>query len=167
METGETPSLGPSRCSARLFLSFALRLANLYESAITKMCRRRQMFTSLVCLSSLVSLSFMSVTFSSSSKPLLSHFIDLSTFRTRTHDVRNVHKIWIACQSYFIVLTIRTRDVQNHDRLVWFVNRNLSFSQSVHAMYKTITDYCQCGAFSGLPQLVGMVLKLKCVIETE
>ena len=31
METGETPSLGPSRCFACLILSFALRLANLYE----------------------------------------------------------------------------------------------------------------------------------------
>ena len=37
MDTGETPSFGPSRCFARLILSFALCLANLYEGAITEM----------------------------------------------------------------------------------------------------------------------------------
>ena len=31
--------------------------------------------------------------------------------------VWNVHKTWIACQSYFIILTVRTRDIPNHDRL--------------------------------------------------
>ena len=36
METGETPSLGPSRCFARLILSFALHLANLYEGPLLK-----------------------------------------------------------------------------------------------------------------------------------
>ena len=36
METGETPSLGPSRCFASLILSFALRLANLYEVPLLK-----------------------------------------------------------------------------------------------------------------------------------
>ena len=46
---------------------------------------------------------------------------------------------WIACQSYFIVLTDRTRDVRNHDTLEWLVNRILSFSQSVHATYETMT----------------------------
>ena len=36
METGETPSLGPSCCFARLILSFALCLANLYEVPLPK-----------------------------------------------------------------------------------------------------------------------------------
>ena len=36
METGETPSLGHSRCFARLILSFALRLANLYAVPLPK-----------------------------------------------------------------------------------------------------------------------------------
>ena len=36
METGGTPSLGPSRCFAHLILSFALRLANLYEVPLPK-----------------------------------------------------------------------------------------------------------------------------------
>ena len=55
-------------------------------------------------------------------------------------------------QSYFIILTIRTRDVWNHDRLKWLLNRVLSFSQYVYAMYETTTDYNQCGARSGSPQ---------------
>ena len=36
METGETPSLGPSCCFARLILSFALHLANLYVTRFAK-----------------------------------------------------------------------------------------------------------------------------------
>ena len=36
MEAGETPSLGPSCCFARLILSFALHLANLYEVPLPK-----------------------------------------------------------------------------------------------------------------------------------
>ena len=138
------------------------------------MWRCRQRFTSLVCLSSLVSFSFMSITFPSLSKPLFLHFIDLLcthspyTWCTKlsrlSHSVHHlslssltsstpqhsqpVHttyetlnslsfvfyhshslytrctkpwQTWMASQSYFIVLTVRTRDVRNHDRLppVW------------------------------------------------
>ena len=36
LDTGETPSLGPSRCFALLILSFALHLANLYEVPLLK-----------------------------------------------------------------------------------------------------------------------------------
>ena len=36
METGETPSLGSSRCFARLILSFTLCLADLYEVPLPK-----------------------------------------------------------------------------------------------------------------------------------
>ena len=36
METGETPSLGPSRCFACLILSLVLHLANLYEVPLLK-----------------------------------------------------------------------------------------------------------------------------------
>ena len=105
-------------------------------STITEMWRWRQGLTNLVCLSSLVSLFFTSVTFSSSSKSLFPHFIDPSrltvctrdvrcwiacplyfiVLTVRTHDVRNHDKTWMACQLYFIVLTVRTRDVQNHDK---------------------------------------------------
>ena len=49
------------------------------------MWRWRQRFTSLVCLSSLVSLFFTSVIFSSSSKSLFPHFIDPSTLTVCTH----------------------------------------------------------------------------------
>ena len=105
------------------------------------------------CLSFFISFSLTSVTFSSSSKPLFPHFIHLSTLTVHTHDVRNIHKTWIAFQSCFIVLTVCTRNVRKDDRLEWLVNRILSFLQSVHVMYKTISDYHQCGARSGSPQL--------------
>ena len=59
----------------------------------------------------------------------------------------------MASQLYFIVLTVCTRDVRNHDRLEWLLNRILSFSQSVHATYETMTDFHQYGACSGSPQL--------------
>ena len=93
METGETPSLGHSRCFARLILSFALRLANLYEVPLPK-CEGdgKGLQALFVFQSSLVSLSFTSVTFPSLSKPLFLHFIDLSTLTVRTRDVRNFHK---------------------------------------------------------------------------
>ena len=68
------------------------------------MWRWRQRFTSLVCLSSLVSLSFTSVTFPSLSKPLFLHFIHLSTLTVHTRDIQNFHKTWIDRQSYFIDL---------------------------------------------------------------
>ena len=90
------------------------------------MWRWWQGFTSLVCLSSLVSLFFTSLAFSSSSKSLFPYFIDPSTLTVCTRDVWNQKFIylyyellmnrWIACPSYFIVHTVRTRDVQNHDK---------------------------------------------------
>ena len=49
-------------------------------------------------------------------------------------------KRWIACQSYFIVLSVCTRDLRNHDRFEWLLNCILSFSQSIHATYETMTD---------------------------
>ena len=59
----------------------------------------------------------------------------------------------MASQLYLIVLAVHTRDVRNHDRLEWLLNHILSFSWSVYATYKTMTDYRQCGAHSALPQL--------------
>ena len=107
-------------------------------------------FKSLVCLPSLVSLSFTSVMFSSSSKPLFPHFIDPSTLTVCTRDVRNVewlvHRILSFSQSVHATYETMTK-------LEWLVNRILSFSQSVHATYETITDFSQCGAHSGSPQL--------------
>ena len=61
----------------------------------------------------LVSLSFKSVMFSCSSKPLFPHFIDLSTLTLHTCDIQNVHKAWIACQSYFIILTVHIHGIRN------------------------------------------------------
>ena len=153
MEIAETPSLNPLRCSAHLFQSFTLPLANLYEVPLPK-CEAGwwQRFTSLVCPSSLFSLSFTSVMFSSLSKPFFPHFTDLSTLSVHTRDVRKVSKTWIACQSYFIILTDCTHDIRNDDRLECLVNHILLFSQSVSAMYENMTDYYQCGARSGLPQ---------------
>ena len=86
METGETPSFGPSRCFAHLILSFALRLANLYEVPLAK-CEGDGKGLQAFCLSSLVSLSFTSVTFPSLSKTLFLHFIDLCTLTVHTRDV--------------------------------------------------------------------------------
>ena len=93
METGETPFLGLSRCFARLILSFALRLANLHEVPLLK-CEGdgKGLQALIVCPSSLVSLSFTSVTFPSLYKPLFLHFIDLSTLTVHTCDVQNFHK---------------------------------------------------------------------------
>ena len=60
----------------------------------------------------------------------------------------------MACQLYFIVLTVRKRNVRNDNRLEWLVNRILLFSQSVHTTYETMTDYHQCGACLGSSQLI-------------
>ena len=67
---------------------------------------------------------------------------------------------WMASQSYFIILTVRTYDVQTHDRLEWLLNRISSFSQSIHTMYETMTDYHQCGACSGSPQIMSIKLHI-------
>ena len=86
------------------------------------------------------------------------HRLSLSSLTSSTLNTKlNTHSLYARrmkhCQSYFIVLTVRTRDVQNHDRLKWLLNCILSFSQSVHTMYETMTDFRQCGACSGSPQL--------------
>ena len=93
METGEAPSLGPSCCFTHLFLSFALRLANLYDMPLAKSeGDGKGLQASLVVFLHLFSLSFTSVTFSSLSKPLFPHFIDHSTLTVHTSNVRNFHK---------------------------------------------------------------------------
>ena len=133
--------------------------------AITEMWRRRHRFTSLFCLSSLVSLFFTSVTLCSSSKSLFPHFIGPSTLRATYKTLNNLsiifncsHSLYIrhtkpwqtsmASQLYFIVLAVHTRDVRNHDRLEWLLDRIISFWRSIHAMYETMTDYHQCGAYA-------------------
>ena len=121
-------------------------------SVITKIWRWWQRFTSLVCLSSLVSLSFTSVMFFSSSKPLFPHFIDPSTLTVHTRDVWNVHKTWIAQQSYFIVLTVCRCDVTNHDRL------GNGFSIISYHFHRPYTQHMKPWqtiiASVGLPQLI-------------
>ena len=127
------------------------------------------------CLSFFISffLFFTSVTFCSSSKSLFPHFIDPSTLTVCTHDVWNHDRLewllnrshcpymqrtkpwqtWMASQLYFIVLTVRTRNVQNHSRLEWLHNCILSFSKSVHTTDESMTDFRQCGACTGSPQI--------------
>ena len=56
METGETPSLGPSCCFTRLILSFAPRLANLYEVPLPK-CKKVTAKVYKPCLSFFISFS--------------------------------------------------------------------------------------------------------------
>ena len=135
METGETPSLGPSCCFARLILLFALHLANLYEVPLPK-CEGTKAYKP--CLSFFISFSLFHVSRSlyrlslsslTSSTPQhsqsahatyetlntmsISYFIVLTV---RTRDVRDHDKTWMACHPYFIVLTVRTRDVRDHDK---------------------------------------------------
>ena len=116
MKTGETPSLGPSCCSACLFLSFALCLANLYKVPLLK-CEGDSkglqalfvflhQFLSLSCLShSLLRLSLSSLTLSTS---------------LHSQSVQAMYQMFT--------------------KLEQLVNHILSSSQSVHATYKTVTD---------------------------
>ena len=92
METGETPSLGPSRCFAHLFLLFTLHLAYLYEVPIPKCEGDGKGLKALLSFLISFSPSFMSVMFPSLSKPLFLHFINFSTLIVRARDVRNFHK---------------------------------------------------------------------------
>ena len=77
-------------------------------------------------------------------KPCLSFFISFSFHVSVTFSSSSKSLF-----PHFInpsTLTVCTHDLWN--------NRILSFSQSVHATYKTMTDYHQCGAHSGSPQLL-------------
>ena len=82
METGETPSLGPSRCFARLILSFALCVAKV---PLPKCEGDDKGLQALFVF--FISFSFRSVTFFSSSKSLFPHLIDPSTLTVCTRDV--------------------------------------------------------------------------------
>ena len=75
------------------------------------------------CLSFIISFSFSRL---SHSVHRLSLFIDPSTLTVCWY-TRHMKR----CQSYFIVLTVRTRNVRNHDRLEWLLNHILSFSHDV------------------------------------
>ena len=116
MATGETSSLGPSRCSAGLFPSFALRLANLYKVPLPK-CEGNgkglqvlfvffHQFLSLSrLLCSLLHLSFSSLT---SLTSLYSQYI---------------HAMY-----------------ELFTKLEQLINHILLFSQSIHMTYETMTD---------------------------
>ena len=104
-----------------------------------------------------------SVTFPSSSKPLflpslhrllythsLYQCTSVCTYTWRTKLSQNLNRMSIL----FYRSTWRHATYKTHDRLEWFLNRILSFSKSVHATYETMTDYRQCGARSGSPQLL-------------
>ena len=146
METGETPSLGPSRCFACPILSFALCLANLYEGVITEMWRWRQRLYK-PCLSFFISFSFSGLSHSFhrlSLSSLTSHSLHTWCMKRwiacpsyfivltiRTRNVRNHDKTWTACQLYFIVLTFRTRDVWDHNK-IWMACQSYFIVLTVH-----------------------------------
>ena len=146
METEETPSLGPSSCCfARLILSFALRPANLYEVPLLK-CEGdgkglHTLFVFLHYLSRL-SRSLHRLSFSSLTSSIPQHSQSVYAM----YETLNSLSIVFYCS--YSLYTWRT----NHDRFEWFLNRILSFSQSVHVTYETMTVYRQCGAHSGSPQ---------------
>ena len=154
METRETLSLGPSQCFAHLFLSFALCLANLYDMPLAKHeGDSKGLQAMFVFLQQFLSLSRLSrsIHYLSLSSP---HFIGPSILTVSTRDVRLKHSQNLTSLSIvFIILTVCTCNIPNHNRLEWLFNRILSFSQSVHTMYQTMTDYRQCEARSGSPQL--------------
>ena len=60
-----------------------------------------------------------------------------------THDIQNVHKTGMACQWYFIVLTVRIHATYKmFTKVEWLVNCILSlFLQSIHVTYEMFTDY--------------------------
>ena len=151
------------------------------------MWRWQQWFTSLVCLFSIVSLSFMFVMFSSSSKPLFPHFIgpsiltvctcvvcmkrsqNLSIVFYRSHSLYTWRtkpwQTWMASQSYFIILKIRTCDVRNHDRLspVWGSLRLAPIMHYVcifiHCCYST--QHIMIAAIS----VLGLILMVRRVVH--
>ena len=152
METGETLSLGSSHCSACLSLSFALHLTNLYKMPSPRPLPKHEgngkglQLSSVVCLLHLQfnSLSFMSVMFSSLSKLVFSHFIDLSTLTVHSNDIRNIHKIRIAYnyQWYYIILTVHTCNIRHHDRLplLWDSLRLAPFTTPQYVMITMVTE---------------------------
>ena len=155
METGEIPSFGPSRCSACLFLSFALRLANLYEVPLRK-CEgdgKGLQALFIVFLHQFLSLSYLS-------RSLLHLSFSYLTSSTSLHS-QSIHMTYetftkLFCCSYS-PYTWRTKRWQT-----WMACQSyLSFSQSVHATYETMTDYCQCGAHSGSPNYYSSLTNLQ------
>ena len=99
------------------------------------------------CLSFFISFSFSRLSCSL-------HRLSLSSLTSLSSRLSSTLSLYMRLmkQSYFIVLTVCTHDIRNHERLEWLLNHILSFSQSVHVTYKTMTDYHQCGAHSGSPQ---------------
>ena len=89
-------------------------------SAITNMWRWRQRFTSLACLSSLVSLSFTSVTFSSLSKPLFPHqpLYTHSLYMQRTKLSQNLNSSSIIFYHSHSLYTRRTKPWQTTTSVV-------------------------------------------------
>ena len=126
METGEAPSLGPSRCSACLFLSFALCLANLYEVPLPK-CEGDDkglqalfivflhQFLSLSHLSrSLLHLSFSYLTSSTSVHSQSVHTMYETFTKLFSQSIHVTYETMTDLNGLsivFIVLTVHTRDV--------------------------------------------------------
>ena len=60
---------------------------------------------------------------------------------TVAHATYETCKTWMACQACFIVVTVRTYDVQNVYKTWMACQLYLLFSKSVHMTYETYTDY--------------------------
>ena len=115
--------------------------------------RRGQTLTNLklVCLSSLVSLSLLSLSHSlllqslsslTSSKPLFPHFINLSTYITCHFNIAmcNMHKTCMVCPSYFIIHSLHTRNALAYTKLEWLVHCILAFTVCAHATLRWIQN---------------------------
>ena len=154
MKTGETPSLDPSCCFACLFPSFALCLVNLYDMPLAK-CEGDGKAGYKPCLSFFISFSL-----SYLSRSL--HRLSLSSLALSTplhaHSVHAMYETFTKLEqlvnrilsfSQSIHTTYQTMTDLNGFLIVLF----LLFSHSVHVTYETMIDYHQYGARSHLPQL--------------
>ena len=124
---------------------------------------RQQRFTSLACLSSLVSFSSKYITFCSSSKPL---FPSLRQPLNIHYSPFLIHHMWatcygqwgfhslshmwhmkrVACELYLIILTVRTLDVRNVHRLL------SSVGLAPITVWSTYVDHSQYGTVEIITQ---------------
>ena len=163
METGESPTLGPSRCFARLFLSFTLHLAKCHYRNVKVTAKVYK-----PCLSFFISFSRLQIchvlfivwaSLPSLHWPLCTHRLytrrmkrsqNLNSSSIIFYDSHNPYtqrtkpwQTWMASQSYFIVFTVRTCDVRNHDRLslLWGLLRLASIIMAKFEKLRVLHTY--------------------------
>ena len=165
METGETPSLGPSCCFVHLILSLVLRLANLYEVPSPK-CEGDgkglqalfvflHQFLSLSCLSR--SLHWLSLSSFTSSTSLHSQSVHV-TYKTFTkHEYINLilsiymrfhyqklkatTKVYKPCLSFFISFSFSCLSRSVHClSLSSLTSSTPQHSETVHATYEMLNS---------------------------